>query len=102
MRACSRKAEQTMADANNRSEHEVAYLPPSAPPTNHGHTSAAWATTILVFIGVAIAAFAVLKAFVPIFWVGMGVVAIGLIVGKVMALLGYGQPDINASQNGRV
>ena len=91
-----------MADVKNHGEHEVAYLPPSAPPANHGHTSAAWATTILVFLGVGIAAFAVLQAFVAVFWVGMGVVAIGLVVGKVMALLGYGQPDINATQNGQI
>ena len=27
---------------------DLSYLPPSAPPTNHGHTTAAWTTVIVV------------------------------------------------------
>ena len=81
-----------MADAIEDRAHERAYLPPHAPPVNHGHTSAAWATMILILLGVLVAAGAVVAALVWLFWVGLGIAVLGLVVGKVMSVLGYGQP----------
>ncbi|HEY0189114.1 MAG TPA: HGxxPAAW family protein [Cellulomonas sp.] len=66
-------------------------LPPVAPPTNHGRTSAAWATTYIVLLGTTIAALAMIFAVVWAFWVGLGVVVAGVVVGKVMQVLGHGQ-----------
>lgn len=84
-----------MADLTNKGAHETAYLPPSVPPTNHGHTPAAWVTTISVLIGVVAAAIGVLNAFVWLFWVGIGIAVLGVIAGKVLAILGFGQPSPN-------
>jgi len=70
---------------------EVMHLPPSAPPTNHGHTLAAWTTTVVVLVGTTIAALGVTFALVWLFWVGMGVVLAGVVAGKVLQVLGYGQ-----------
>ncbi len=70
---------------------ETLRLPPQAPPTNHGHTSAAWTTTVVVLIGSTAAALGLVFALWWLFWVGMGVALAGVVVGKVMQVLGHGQ-----------
>ncbi len=79
-----------------------AWLPPSAPPSNHGHTVAAWTTTTVVLVGALVSALAVVFAVVWLFWVGLGVVLVGAIVGKALQVLGYGQGGANtlARQSG--
>ncbi|MCB7137366.1 HGxxPAAW family protein [Cellulosimicrobium marinum] len=73
---------------------EIAYLPPAAPPTNHGHTVAAWTTMIGIILGTLVAAVGVVIAAVWLFWVGMGVVAASLVVGVVLRNMGYGQKTV--------
>lgn len=70
---------------------EISYLPPHAPPTNHGHTTAAWATMSGIMLGAFVSAVAVLFSLVWLFWIGLGVIALALIVGRVLHTLGYGQ-----------
>lgn len=72
---------------------EQMYLPPAAPNHNHGHTTAAWTTTIVVLIGVLVSAGATVASQPWLFWVGIGIVALGVVSGKVLAVLGFGQPD---------
>ncbi len=71
---------------------EKSYLPAAAPPTNHGHTTAAWVTVTLVILGGVVSALAVMGAIVWLFWVGMVVVVAGAVVGYVLKMLGFGQP----------
>lgn len=68
------------------------YLPPSAPPTNHGHTTAAWFTTIVVVLGSAVAGVATCFALVWLAVVGAVIVVAGLVGGKILSVAGYGQP----------
>ena len=70
---------------------DLSYLPPSSPPGNHGHTTAAWTTVVLVLAGATVAAVAVLFALVWLFWLGLGVVVVGVVAGKVLQALGHGQ-----------
>lgn len=70
---------------------ETAYLPPSAPPTNHGHTTAAWTTTILVIAGFTAGALGLVVAIDWLFWGGVAVTVLGLLVGKVLQVMGHGQ-----------
>lgn len=70
---------------------DASYLPPSAPPANHGHTLAAWFTTIVVVLGALVAGVAMCFAAVGIVWVGAAIVAVGLIGGKLLSVAGYGQ-----------
>ena len=58
---------------------------------DHGHTPAAWTGVIIVFIGFCVAgAFMVVDQ--PIgFWAGMGLIAVGGLVGWGMKLAGMGQ-----------
>ena len=75
---------------------ERAYLPPVAPPRNHGHTVAAWVTVSVIMVGAVVAAAAVVAANTPLFWVGMGVAVGGIVVGLVLRKAGFGQPDPQA------
>lgn len=76
---------------NDVTASELASLPPSAPPRNHGHTTAAWTTTITVVVGALVASVAMMAALVWLVWVGFGVVVLGVVLGKVLQVLGYGQ-----------
>ncbi|MFI2705300.1 HGxxPAAW family protein [Cellulosimicrobium composti] len=81
--------------AENQKTTEIAYLPPAAPPTNHGHTVAAWFTMIGIMLGAVVAAVGVVIAAVWLFWVGMGVVALALVGGVVLRNMGYGQKQVS-------
>ena len=70
---------------------ETLRLPPTAPPTNHGHTTAAWTTTVVVLVGAVVAALGLIVSLVWLFWVGMGVALGGIVVGLVLRAAGYGQ-----------
>ena len=72
-------------------DDERVHLPVSAPPTNHGHTVAAWALVGLVILGGVVMALAVILAETWLFAVGAGVAVVGLVVGRVLKMLGFGQ-----------
>ena len=59
---------------------------------DHGHTPAAWTAVLIILAGIFIGAFAVAVLNWPLFWIGVGVIALGLIVGKVMQMMGLGKP----------
>ena len=79
-----------MADRST-SRSETAYLPPSPPPMNHGHTTAAWTTTVLVIVGFLGAALGMMLTVSWVFWGGVVITVLGLLVGKVLQVMGYGQ-----------
>ncbi|WP_402465883.1 HGxxPAAW family protein [Isoptericola aurantiacus] len=72
---------------------EDSYLPLAVPPTNHGHTVAAWTAMIGVMVGALVSAIGCMPG-VPfaVFWAGLVVAAAALVVGLVMRNMGYGQP----------
>lgn len=70
---------------------EALRLPPVAPPTNHGRTVAAWTMTLVVVVGFTVAALAMIFSLVWLFWVGMGVAVVGVIVSVVLRAAGFGQ-----------
>lgn len=70
---------------------DLSYLPPSAPPTNHGRTTAAWTTVIVVLVGAVLSSVAMIFAAAPLVWVGGVVIVLGMVAGKVLQILGYGQ-----------
>ena len=77
--------------AQNATRTETMHLPPTAAPTNHGKTVAAWFTTYAVVITFTIAGLGVLFAMAWLFWLGLGLLAASLVVGKVLQASGYGQ-----------
>lgn len=77
----------------DNSPAEPIYLPETVPPTNHGHTVAAWTAMIGVIVGAVVSAVGSLPG-VPflLFWVGLVVAAAACVAGLVLRNMGYGQP----------
>lgn len=69
----------------------ASYLPPAPPPANHGHTLAAWFTTLVVVVGSIIAGVAMCVSAMWLVWVGAAIVVVGLVGGKILSVAGYGQ-----------
>ena len=57
---------------------------------SHGNTVAAWACVGLLMVAAFIMCLAVVLASVPVFVIGAVVAVIGLVVGKLLSLAGYG------------
>ncbi len=81
-----------MADEPLDRTTETAHLPAAAPPTNHGRTPAAWVTVSVVVLGGLLSSAAVVVALPWLFWVGIGVIVISVVLGQVLRMLGFGQP----------
>jgi len=59
----------------------------------HGNTPAAWTAVMVMVVGFGIGTVAVIMLNWPLFWIGgVGVIILGAIVGKVMQMMGLGQP----------
>jgi hypothetical protein len=57
---------------------------------SHGNTPAAWTAVGIMFIGFLISGLAIPLELVWLFFVGLVVVVIGAVVGKVMSMMGMG------------
>ncbi len=57
---------------------------------NHGQTPAAWTAVIIIMIFFILGCIAVVIAQPWLFWVSVGGVVLGAVVGKVMSMAGYG------------
>jgi hypothetical protein len=85
-------ADRTLAhSAQTATTTEKLNLPPTAAPTNHGKTVAAWFTTYAVIVAFLVAGLGVAFALAWLFWVGIGLVALSLIIARVLVAAGYGQ-----------
>ena len=56
---------------------------------NHGSTPAAWTLVVLITLGVIVSTVGLVMGSWLAFWVGVGIVALGGIVGGVNAVLAY-------------
>jgi hypothetical protein len=65
--------------------------------SSHGHTPAAWTGATITFIGFCIGGVFMVAADPIGFWVGIGVVFLGGIVGFVMKAMGLGMPKESAA-----
>ena len=59
---------------------------------DHGATPAAWTAVVIITIAFVVGTLAVVLGNWPMFWVGVALVVVGGIVGKVMAAMGLGKP----------
>jgi len=57
---------------------------------DHGHTVAAWSAVIIITLAFLIGTIGVVIAKPSVFWIGAALIPVGLIAGKVLALLGFG------------
>ncbi len=58
---------------------------------NHGNTPAAWTAVTIMFVGFVVAGIALPVAQPWLFFVGIGLIVLGVVVGKVMQMMGMGQ-----------
>jgi phosphatidylglycerophosphate synthase len=59
---------------------------------SHGNTPAAWTAVSIMMVGFVVGAFAVVAAAVWLFWVGVAIIIVGAVSGKVLAMMGLGAP----------
>ena len=58
---------------------------------DHGSTPAAWTAVVIITLAFVVGTLAVVLGNWPMFWVGVAMVPIGAIVGKVMSMMGMGK-----------
>ncbi|MEI7779796.1 MAG: HGxxPAAW family protein [Actinomycetes bacterium] len=58
---------------------------------HHGNTPAAWTAVLIMIVGFLVGTIGVMVAKPWLFWVGIALLAVGAIVGKVMAMMGMGK-----------
>lgn len=80
-----------MSDAQGLTENTTAG---STDDNHHGNTPAAWVMVIIITLASVISTLAVILGNWPLFWGGIALVAVGAIAGKVLQMLGYGQPSL--------
>jgi hypothetical protein len=57
---------------------------------HHGRTAAAWAGTMIALVAILIGGIALVFQNWPIFWVGVGLLIVSLIVTKILQVTGHG------------
>ena len=57
---------------------------------DHGHSVAAWTSVGIILLGATVMSVAIVFANVPFAIVGGGIVVLGMVAGKVLAMAGYG------------
>lgn len=65
---------------------------PNEPPhDSHGNTPAAWTTVVIIIIAFFVGTLGLVLGSWPMFWVGVGLVVVGAVVGRIMAMAGMGK-----------
>ena len=66
---------------------------PSPIAHGHGNTPAAWTAVTIMMIASVIGTLGVMMDNWVVFWIAVGLVVVGAVVGKVMQMMGLGQPQ---------
>lgn len=70
---------------------DSARLEDADPHDDHGSTPAAWTAVTIITIAFIVGTLAVVLGNWPMFWVGVGLVVVGGIAGRVMQAMGMGK-----------
>jgi hypothetical protein len=62
----------------------------SAAHDDHGSTPAAWTAVTIIMVAFVVGGIGVLVAQAWLFWLGCALVLVGVVVGKVMQMMGMG------------
>ena len=65
----------------------------SAEHDDHGSTPAAWTAVTIIMIAFTVGGVGVLISQPAVFWAGVVLAVVGIIVGKVMQMMGMGAPE---------
>jgi uncharacterized membrane protein YoaK (UPF0700 family) len=61
---------------------------------HHGNTPAAWTAVLVILVGFIVGGIGLVVDSMPVFWVGVALVPVGGIVGKVMQKMGLGAEPV--------
>ena len=61
---------------------------------DHGSTPAAWTAVVIITIAFIVGTLAIILGNWPMFWVGVALVAVGAIAGKVLSMMGMGKKAV--------
>jgi len=59
---------------------------------DHGNTPAAWTTVAIIVIAFIVGTLAIVLANWTMFWIGVALLVVGAVVGKVLSMMGFGKP----------
>jgi Zn-dependent membrane protease YugP len=59
--------------------------------SSHGNTPAAWTTVTIAFIAFIVGAVGIVIQMMSLFWIGIGLLVVSVVVGKLMQMAGLGQ-----------
>jgi uncharacterized membrane protein len=62
---------------------------------DHGSTPAAWTAVTIVMVAFLVGGIGVWLAQPWLFWVGVGLAVVGVVVGKVMQMMGMGAKQVS-------
>ncbi len=65
----------------------------SAEHDDHGSTPAAWTAVTIIMIAFVVGGVGVLISQPVVFWAGVVLAVVGIVVGKVMQMMGMGAPS---------
>jgi len=86
--------------ATNRAQQDEVTADIHAEPVGHGNSPAAWTCVLIMLVGSIVAAVGFIMPSVPVFWGGVVVIVIGLIVGWIMKKAGYGVDGSKLKKSG--
>lgn len=69
---------------------ETTSAPGSPHASSHGNTPAAWTTVLIIIIAFVVGTLGIVLGNWVVFWVGVGLLVLGAVVGKAMQSMGLG------------
>lgn len=61
---------------------------------HHGNTPAAWTGVMVILVGFVVGGIGLVVGSMLLFWIGVALAPVGVIVGKVMAKMGMGAEPV--------
>ncbi len=63
---------------------------------HHGNTPAAWTAVLVILVGFVVGGIGLVVGSWPMFWVGVALCPVGVVIGKVMQKMGLGAEPVGS------
>lgn len=61
---------------------------------HHGNTPAAWTGVMVILLGFTVGGIGLVIDSMPLFWIGVALAPVGIIIGKIMQKMGLGAEPV--------